>query len=140
MQRTDVHACETEQFGLTMGHQEFPCADEAVSRTRRFIRKACVAAGIASSDVWELVMSELATNAVCHARTKFVVTWVSPSPGRMWVQVRDYSERLPVQRDANPEEDESGRGLVLVSELAEHHVEKLPDGKIVCVEVIGDAA
>jgi hypothetical protein len=62
-----------------------------------------------------VVLSELASNAVRHARTPFDAT---VSLGDVvWVGVRDASRRQPRVLFASPQ-DVSGRGLLLVSTLA----------------------
>jgi anti-sigma regulatory factor (Ser/Thr protein kinase) len=65
----------------------------------------------------QLVMSELATNAVRHARTDFWVT-VRREHARVAISVRDGSGAQPIVREPGPEAL-SGRGLRLVGEIAE---------------------
>lgn len=60
----------------------------------------------------ELVVSELVTNAVLHARTHLVVS-ISQSPQRVRLAVHDNSPSFPVPRDAEPT-DAGGRGMSLV--------------------------
>ena len=63
-----------------------------------------------------LVASELATNAMVHARTPFVVT-LSEMDGVVLLTVRDSSTKVPVR--ATPQVmDIGGRGLVLVGLLS----------------------
>jgi hypothetical protein len=62
-----------------------------------------------------IVVSELASNAVRHARTPFEVTVRVGDV--VWVGVRDGSRRQPRVLFASTE-DISGRGLLLVSSLA----------------------
>lgn len=63
-----------------------------------------------------LVASELATNAMAHARTPFTVT-LSASAGTVLLAVRDHSTAIPVK--ALPRAmDMRGRGLVLVEQLS----------------------
>lgn len=63
-----------------------------------------------------LVASELATNAMVHARTPFTVT-LSASGGTVLLAVRDDSTSVPVK--AVPQAmDMSGRGLLLVEQLS----------------------
>ena len=61
-----------------------------------------------------LVTSELASNAVRHAATPFEVL-VDLAGGRVRIEVRDGSERLPRQEGPN---GSTGRGLVVVDRLA----------------------
>jgi anti-sigma regulatory factor (Ser/Thr protein kinase) len=69
----------------------------------------------ADRDVAALLVSELATNAVCHAQTSFVV--VISVLENVHVEVRDGST-LPPQLRAKDPRAEAGRGLALVNELA----------------------
>lgn len=63
-----------------------------------------------------LVASELATNAMVHARTPFTVT-LSASDGTVLLAVRDDSTSVPVK--AVPQAmDMRGRGLLLVELLS----------------------
>ncbi len=72
-----------------------------------------------------LVASELATNAMVHARTPFVVT-LSEAKGVVLLAVRDGSASVPV-RAAPRVTDMGGRGLVLV-ELLSHEWGASTDG------------
>jgi anti-sigma regulatory factor (Ser/Thr protein kinase) len=67
-------------------------------------------------DEARLVASELATNAVRHAETPFVVT-IGGNGGEVTISVRDWSQSVPV---AEPPGDlaTSGHGLMLVSALS----------------------
>ena len=62
-----------------------------------------------------LVVSELATNAVLHARTPFQVR-VAVEPDVVRIEVRDGVDRAPTIRYFS-DEATSGRGLRLVAEL-----------------------
>jgi hypothetical protein len=62
-----------------------------------------------------IVLSELASNAVRHARTPFEVTVRVGDV--VWVGVRDGSRRQPRMLFASTK-DVSGRGLLMVSSLA----------------------
>ena len=64
-----------------------------------------------------LVVSELATNAVLHARTPFEVR-VRVAPERVRIEVHDGTRRTPVRRFFS-DDAVSGRGLRLVDELCE---------------------
>lgn len=75
-----------------------------------------------AADVAELLLSELVTNAVRHARRppgRLVTVGVELSPGRLLrVEVADASEAPPRARETPGPEDEGGRGLLLVESLA----------------------
>lgn len=62
-----------------------------------------------------LVVSELATNAVLHARTPFEVK-VEVSEGHVRIEVHDGTGRRPIRRFFS-DQATSGRGLRLIEEL-----------------------
>ena len=64
-----------------------------------------------------LVVSELATNAVAHAQTPFVVI-LSLTDGLVLVTIQDASSAVPV-RGAPDVTDMSGRGLMIVELLSD---------------------
>jgi hypothetical protein len=63
-----------------------------------------------------LVVTELATNAVLHARSDFTVS-IAASGGGVRIEVRDRSPRPPTAR-ARAVDATSGRGLMIVGALA----------------------
>lgn len=73
-----------------------------------------------------LVLSELANNAVLHARTGFQLR-LSPMPDRLQITVSDTSAELPVPQPPNPRE-RSGRGLQVVHTLTGGRWGAAPDG------------
>jgi anti-sigma regulatory factor (Ser/Thr protein kinase) len=80
-----------------------------------------------------LVVTELATNAVVHARSDFVVV-VSPAGQSVRIAVRDSSAIVPTRRQPNL--GISGRGLELIDALTTSwDVEMLPEGKEVWAEL-----
>ena len=77
-----------------------------------------------------LVTSELATNAVVHARTSFGVV-VGLMDHSIVVEVTDGSDVLPVL-ERYPSRCESGRGLLLVDALSQRWgADLVPAGKTV---------
>ena len=81
-----------------------------------------------------LVVSELAANAVVHARSDFGVT-LSLAGGVLRISVRDASPAPPSAGEPTPT-DTSGRGLAMVATTA--HAwgwEPLDDGKVVWAEL-----
>lgn len=64
-----------------------------------------------------LVVSELATNAVVHAQTEFLVTLSSRS-GMVLLEVRDASTSAVLPRTPTPM-DTSGRGMLVVEVLSQ---------------------
>ncbi|MDT0213191.1 ATP-binding protein [Rothia sp. ARF10] len=68
-------------------------------------------------DDMRLVVSELATNAVLHARTPFVVT-LSSSSATVLLEIQDASTSAVVLRSPGVL-DTSGRGMVIVELLSQ---------------------
>jgi anti-sigma regulatory factor (Ser/Thr protein kinase) len=82
----------------------------------------------------QLVVSELATNAVIHAGTPFSVT-VRSDGSAVRISVQDWSSMQPVMRENNPVAL-SGRGLRLIAMVSRSWgVEYGPDGKTVWAEL-----
>ena len=80
-----------------------------------------------------IVVSELATNAILHARSDFIVS-MSSRDGSVRLAVRDASTELPLVR-APSQSTMSGRGLLLIGVLARRWgTEILGDGKVVWVD------
>jgi hypothetical protein len=103
---------------------------------RRFV--ADVLAGWDRSDLADdaaVIVTELATNAVLHARTEFTVTMCRGPAGEMRLAVRDASLVPPRQRQVAPL-DGSGRGLRLVEALSTGWgAEPLADGKVIWADL-----
>lgn len=91
-----------------------PDASE-VSAARHFVAAVLESWGLEFEDL-PLLVSELATNAVLHARSDFEVS-VEKVPGHLRVEVFDQNTRLPSFAVAPPDAY-SGRGLLLLRELA----------------------
>ncbi|MER6074655.1 ATP-binding protein [Streptomyces sp. NPDC001817] len=66
----------------------------------------------------ELLLTELVTNALRHARSRYIGVRVYLQGDHCVIEVNDGSPIVPVPRCAGPD-DESGRGLLLVESLAE---------------------
>lgn len=80
-----------------------------------------------------IVVSELATNAIMHARSDFIVS-MSSGDGSFRLSVRDASTTLPSVRAPLPTMM-SGRGLLLIGVLAQRWgTQIIGDGKVVWVE------
>ena len=103
---------------------------------RRFVRETLARWGRSDLiDDASLVATELATNAVLHARTGFTIALWRCSEGTIRVAVRDAGLGRPRPRRAGPLEG-SGRGLRLVEALATAWgTDLLPDGKLVWAEL-----
>lgn len=86
-----------------------------VFAARHFVADVLTGWGLACDDL-PLLVSELATNAVLHARSDFEVSVVRAGP-RVRVEVFDQNTRLPSFAVAPPDAY-SGRGLMLLRRLA----------------------
>jgi len=82
----------------------------------------------------QIVITELAANAVRHARTPFSVS-ICSTRSRVRIEVRDGSRAMPAVRD-DPGTTPFGRGMRIVTALATRWgVEPAPDGKVVWAEL-----
>lgn len=115
--------------------RDFPAALNAPRAARRFVVEMLEGWGLAAlGDEAAMVVSELATNSVLHARSRFTVT-ISARGNVARISVRDDSDRPPV-RCRVPPMAQSGRGLAIVAETSKRWgVEQLEDGKVVWVEL-----
>lgn len=109
---------------------------EAVPAARRFVA-ATLPADLPSAlrDDAELVVSELATNAVRHAGSAFRLSVQDLGSG-VRVTVQDSGEAVPRERHPSPDEH-GGRGVAIVSKLASRWgYDLLGDGKVVWAELV----
>lgn len=80
------------------------------------------------SDTMALLVSELVSNVVLHARTPCSLRIVE-GPDRIRVEVQDGSDRMPGMRERTDPLAQSGRGMQLVDGLsAAHGVDPQPKG------------
>jgi anti-sigma regulatory factor (Ser/Thr protein kinase) len=87
-----------------------------LAHIRATARQVCERAGRpAVADTVEVVVTELATNALCHGTGSRTVI-LSASPYHLHVAVRDGSAEVPHVRE--PGDDEHGRGLHIVEALS----------------------
>ncbi len=94
-----------------------PSEPASVGEARRFVRRVLLNWELADTvEVATLLVSELATNAVLHARTEFSVA-VSRGAGEVTVEVLDGSAVLPQVRRRSSTAA-TGRGVGLVGRLA----------------------
>lgn len=107
---------------------------ESVPRTRELVRGTLRDWGLESLvDTTELLMSELVTNAVRHARGDIEIQMAKGES--LVVEVADDDERLPHRTEVTPE-DERGRGLALVNVVAqEWGARSITSGKVVWFEL-----
>ena len=111
---------------------------EAVAATRRFVAAALerISAPELVPDA-ELIVSELATNAVLHARSPFRVS-VDQSVDVVCISVQDAGDGL-AEQDAGGLEAHApgGRGMAIVDALARSWgCDPLQDGKVVWAELV----
>lgn len=84
-----------------------------VRHARKQARKALIGWGLGEhAELAELIVSELATNAIRHGDGRIQVR-MSYDCGDLWVEVHDDGAGRPVRRRAAAD-DESGRGLALL--------------------------
>jgi len=110
-----------------MTRSVFPRIPQAIPIARKWAVRQYENAGGKQSDLCALLVSELTTNAVEHAEGRWfeVTVWAS-----LKVEIKDFSPKLPEPQIPTPD-DEHGRGLFLVSELASYfEVVPVPGGKI----------
>jgi len=97
-----------------------PADAASVPLVRHHVVRLLHANGCAEQRIAEaaLMTSELATNAVVHARTPFTVT-IDLSARRLRVDVRDASKSMPVISTDVPSTATGGRGLTFVAAFAD---------------------
>jgi anti-sigma regulatory factor (Ser/Thr protein kinase) len=88
---------------------------QSVSAAREFVRDALQDQSREVLEAAELMVSELATNCVLHARTDFELA--IQSRGEIRVEVRDTGPGQPVPQSPKPQEP-SGRGLRIVEAMS----------------------
>ncbi len=107
----------------------FACDRASVKAARRFIGECVEHLGLHCLPSVQLMVSELATNAVLHAQSQFDVTLERMSHDSVRVEVRDFGCGTP-RLFPNSTETEGGRGLRIVDLLAETWgVETRPGGR-----------
>ena len=118
-------------------HEHFGPVPASAAAARRLVGDACLAWDLEHMrDRANLVVSELAANAILHAATDFDVT-VAYTGRYLRIAVQDGSTAMP-RPVKNPKASGSiipagsGRGLVIIAAAATHWGSiRLPDGKIV---------
>lgn len=120
---------------MTASATTFPPEAASVPTARRFVRAQLEQAGLPQAwEAAEMLVSEIVTNAVLHARTDFTVE-VLPLEDVVRVSVLDRSPAVPRQR-AYAATSTTGRGMRLVASLAAAWgVEQRDGGKSVWFEV-----
>lgn len=109
-----------------------PPETASIPRARRFVDESLP--DTCRADDLTLLVSELASNAVRHARSPFTVT-VGCDAATVRVEVVDESPLVPVPQQP-PVEAVTGRGLMIVEALSDRWgVEPTDGGKAVWFEV-----
>ncbi|MHC0430602.1 ATP-binding protein [Streptomyces sp. O3] len=103
------------QLRRTLGRSDL----KAVADVRRAVRELLRRRGRpCSTDVAELLTSEIVTNALVHTDREAVVT-ATVGPRGLRVEVRDFVARRPRPRMPDADDGTHGRGLILVQSLAD---------------------
>lgn len=97
------------------GERTFLGDRSEIRKARQFVVQTAEVEGLVAEDL-ALVTSELATNAVLHARSPFVVRVVL-SRWSVRVMVRDHEPAEPAPR-ASAASDPDGRGMAIVETVA----------------------
>src|SRR5204863_3260979 len=112
---------------------ELPADTRSARRARQFVADVVGDAG-SLNDTVALLVSEVASNAVLHAKTAFIVA-VLLSDSHIRVEVTDGSPQRPTIRQYHPD-SVTGRGLHLVDAAATRWgVEPARAGKTVWFEI-----
>jgi anti-sigma regulatory factor (Ser/Thr protein kinase) len=109
-------AGDDEPGGRRRAEAAFEPSAATVRDARRFVRRVLDEWGYDDAGDASLLVSELATNAVIHARTSYSVT-VHDLPGRVRVEVGD-SSAATARRAHYSLTSGTGRGLGMVADLA----------------------
>jgi serine/threonine-protein kinase RsbW len=134
---TESHTAQVNAFAWC---RSFPPVAESVPEVRRGARLVLRAWGVPDDPTAAvlLIVSELTTNAVRHARVpgRGVDVFLGHDDRAVEVEVFDGSRHRPVVRGYDPDAT-SGRGLLLVAGLAdEWEVREQPSGKSVWARVV----
>jgi len=116
---------------------ELPCELSAVALARRFVTHSLRAWELDTDELDDAVLltSELAANAVLHARTELRVTVQARDDGAVRVEVYDDNSRMPVVA-VPPEDATSGRGLQVLEHVADNWgIERVAGGKSIWFEL-----
>jgi anti-sigma regulatory factor (Ser/Thr protein kinase) len=112
---------------------QLPPEPSSAGVARRFVASS-LAAGDEVGELAVLLVSELASNAVLHARTPFELV-VDNDAARLRVEVHDTNPTMPMLKDYVAE-SVTGRGLHMVASSADNWgFEARHDGKIVWFEL-----
>jgi anti-sigma regulatory factor (Ser/Thr protein kinase) len=108
----------TSELSVIYRLRRHPCE---ISHARELARKALTDWGLADhTDLAELIVSELATNALRHGAGPIDVRLAYTQEGDLWTEVHDHGRGRPVLRKTTAD-DEQGRGLALLDALMDLH-------------------
>ena len=120
----------------------FPPIPDSVREARLFVLRELPSLTETTRDQINLIVSELATNAVLHAETTFTVA-LQLTRETLTIEVTDQDNAQPAPASDPPSPDQlHGRGLLIVTHLAtEWGITPNPQkhGKTVWVKLILDA-
>jgi anti-sigma regulatory factor (Ser/Thr protein kinase) len=136
---SQVCCLHTAVVGADAQHRstrQFDASSSAPCAARRFVVAALE--GLACDELIgdaALIVTELATNAVVHARSDFTVA-IASSGGAVRIEVRDASSHAPTTRVSSPSTT-GGRGLSIIDTLASAWgVLRAGDGKVVWAQLL----
>lgn len=127
-----------------IAEQQFESTATSVAAARRFVGAAMGTVPSSVLAAVSVMISELASNAVMHAKTPFdvrVETDQSDAKGTIRIEVRDRGAGFPEPVVPPPRQDRHGRGLFIVKSLAdEWGITDVRDepGKVVWFQVTYD--
>lgn len=113
-------SAQTRPTGHPGYSETLPRAPQSAAVARRFVRTVLAVWGLEHlGDDGTAIITEMVANAVQHTRCDHIkVSVFRPAPEYVRIAVTDRDRTLPVCREADDDE-EGGRGLVLVAALAE---------------------
>ncbi len=112
----------------------FPLDVHSIPQARRFTRDTLTHVGDDVLAAVELMVSELTTNSIKHARSAFTLR-IRVTPSELRVEVQDHGPGTPVLGSPAPAEP-SGRGLQIVNTLSSRWGQDVrDDGKLVWFEL-----
>lgn len=104
----------TSELSVTYRLRRHP---SEISRARELVRKALTDWGLADhTDLAELIVSELATNALRHGAGPITVHLSYTSDSDLWTEVHDDGPGRPALKQTTAD-DEQGRGPALLDAL-----------------------
>ena len=114
--------------------RRLPASALSPAAARSIVRTACAEFPADTRDTAELLVSELVTNAVRDTTTSLLLT-IDTGDGGVSIAVTDSSPATPQPHDPT-DEDEHGRGLLLIGALATAWGwDRVNDGKRVWFEL-----